>query len=161
MKVSGRVISRVARSRVARIHSIKYGPIFFLYFQEARIYTIKYGPIFSFIFQNEIDFIEILFMLYFQDFRCTIRLSVGFGHCQIMKWSSFLVSEWPNLLVSSVKVKIVLELNRRKWQGGNIIMASWCHHKCLLFGILYSPHYVKMLHCRYFLLQIQVRSLIN
>ena len=39
---------------------------------------------------------------------------------QMVKWSSFLVSEWLDLLVSSVKVTIVLELYRRKWQGGNI-----------------------------------------
>ena len=38
----------------------------------------------------------------------------------MVKWSSFLVSEWLDLLVSSVKVTIVLELYRRKWQGGNI-----------------------------------------
>ena len=39
---------------------------------------------------------------------------------QLVKWSSFLVSEWFDLLVSSVKVTIVLELYRRKWQGGNM-----------------------------------------
>ena len=38
----------------------------------------------------------------------------------MVKWSSFLVSEWLDLLVSSVKVTIVLELYRRKWQGGNM-----------------------------------------
>ena len=39
---------------------------------------------------------------------------------QMVKLSSFLESEWLDLLVSSVKVTIVLELYRRKWQGGNM-----------------------------------------
>ena len=48
---------------------------------------------------------------------------------QMVQWSSFLVSEWLDLLVSSVKVTIVLELYRRKWQGGNIYYLVLIHGK--------------------------------
>ena len=37
----------------------------------------------------------------------------------VMKWSSFLISEWLDLLVS-FRVTILLELYRENWQGGNI-----------------------------------------
>ena len=43
---------------------------------------------------------------------------------QMVKWSSFLVSEWLDLLVSSNNVTIVLELYRRKWQGGYIYRSN-------------------------------------
>ena len=37
----------------------------------------------------------------------------------VMKWSSFLISEWLDLLVS-FRVTILLELYRENWQGGYI-----------------------------------------
>ena len=40
----------------------------------------------------------------------------------MVKWSSFLVSEWFDLLFSIAKVTIVLEPYRRKWQGGNMVI---------------------------------------
>ena len=42
----------------------------------------------------------------------------------MVEWSSFLLSEWFGLLFSVVKVTIVLEPYRRKWQGGNIYRQS-------------------------------------
>ena len=36
----------------------------------------------------------------------------------VMKWSSFLISEWLDLLVSFCRVTILLELYRENWQGG-------------------------------------------
>ena len=39
---------------------------------------------------------------------------------ELMKRSSLLESEWFDLLVSIIRVTILLEPYRRKWQGGNI-----------------------------------------
>ena len=43
----------------------------------------------------------------------------------VIIWSSFLVSERLDLLVSSVKETIILELYRRKWQGGNMNVPTY------------------------------------
>ena len=73
---------------------------------------------------------RVTFLELWQESKCfSFNFSMKMEHfivwtvmLQIMKWSSFLVSEWLDLLVSSVKVTIILELYRRKWQGGNIYL---------------------------------------